>query len=71
MSPQAASILTLFESLPNGDQQALFERIANRAQLTETKPQSKLKDKVIAAARIINRSTPDFNEPENGSTKQA
>ena len=71
MSPQAASILTLFETLPSQDQQALFNVIAQRSQLVPTKRKNRLRQRVIELALIINENTPDFNEPENGSTKQA
>tara|TARA_R110000868_G_scaffold48392_3_gene157250 strand:- start:192 stop:383 length:192 start_codon:yes stop_codon:yes gene_type:complete len=60
MNAQAQAIVTLFESLPENDQQEVYSLIGSRFVLhpVELKPSERHKAKVLEYARILNNNTP-------------
>lgn len=60
MNAQAQAIVTLFESLPENDQQEVYSLIGSRFVLNpiELKPAERHKAKVLEYARILNNNTP-------------
>lgn len=60
MNAQAQAIVTLFESLPENDQQQVYSLIGSRfvLQPLDLKPRERYQAKVLEYARILNNNTP-------------